>query len=710
VLFVVYRPEWWGCFDSLCVQECEKEHVTCHVMLIPRYERDKNTGIRDENKRHFDLKAMPELPSNAVLLDYEKFSSEQRFDRIYIHNPYDNTYVVDSVDEAYYSVNLKKQTDKLIYVPHLLYMGGLPENMLYCPVYEHVDAIYLSDERVRYSLDVRYDEKVELVPCGILEYLDKLNAKKDAECLGEEDGSRRKRLLYCVSFEDLFYGTEKQIQKMWDVFRYMPTRDDIEFVFRPDENIRARYRELPGNIVVKYEELLSYYKGKNIGILDESLNPYQAAVEADGIMTAGHPMSALFSVQGKYVLYVDRESRPIPTEEDRCIPSIWACTVEEKDGEIIVWFVPERTRLICRMELSKGQVEIVSEVPDEVVTWSNYIDIAKVGECLYLAPFMSNGIWKYDLEKKVFCKWYLPGAEEVCMSRIVPYENWLYFIPRNYPGIIKYHLDTEEIRIIDDWVEVLDSCVASDKKKEPYFIWAIRREGNMLYMASSKCDVWIEMNLDTDEWRVEKMGLEGLRFADMVKDGENVYLFPYRGADIVQWNCRTKESRVLYTVKESGAVPHVYAGDVKDEIIAFPVTAEKILVVSKRQDKLVGTKTEGLPCHKEDYISESLKLSNMGYRFVRQLQKGVFLAYEQYDGAFLLINEEFQVEQKVICRVLKKEIAKQSCEVWMREEYKLGFGGQLYERMELPVIIDCFAKEKWVSDREIRSFWENYLR
>lgn len=706
VLFVVYRPEWWGCFDSLCRQECSQEHIICYVMPIPRYDRDNNSKAMDRNRKHFQPEALTELPNKAKVVDFKTFSLDQMFDRIYIHNPYDNASAMDSVDAAFYSGNLKKCAKKLIYVPHLLYMGGMPESMSQCPVYDNVDAIFLSDRRVRYSLDVKYDKKVEIVPCGILEYLDKLKKQKQKS---ETIRNEKKRLLYCISFEDLFYGTEKQIQKMWDIFKYMETRDDIEFVFRPDEDIPFRYFGLQGEIRKKYEELVAYYKAKGAGIYDEGTNPYQAAVEADGILTAGHPMSAMFSVQGKCVLTVDRESRAIPTVEDRCIPFLCGTTIVETEQEVEVWFVPPRTKLICRMTIPNGEVEIVAEIPDEIATWLNYIAVEKVESCLYFAPFFSNGIWKYDLKSKRFSKTYLPKAEGSYMTGIVHYGEYLYMIPRNYPGIVKYHMETEEIQIIDGWIEELEQYVTPDCKKEPYFVWGIKREANMLYLASSNCNVWMEMNLDTDKWKIREIGDRGLHFINYAKSGENVWLLPRNGIEIVKWNCVTNESNVIYRAKGLDVLgsPYEFLVDIGCKLVALPQKADNVLVIDKQGFEQPRKIADKIPCDETYYCSKYLKQINLGYQDVKKLQNGKLLVYESYDGCFLLLNEQLVVEEKIPCRIPINMVKEQQHMIWEKEQCRENFSGRLHEGYSFPAMVDYFIVQN--NQLEIKGYYKNFF-
>lgn len=702
VLFVVYRPEWWGCFDSLCRQECSRENVTCYVLPVPRYERDVDTKQVNFNRKHFCPEALTQLPTGAVLADFRTFSPDRRFDRIYTHNPYDNTNPMDSADAAYYSASLKACTDRLIYVPHMLYLGGLPDGMKRCAVYKNADAILLSDERVRYALDAEYDGKVELVSDGISEYLDRLGKQRDA--VRTDGKNRKKRLLYCVSFADLFYGTEKQLRKMWDIFQYMEGRKDVELVFRPDEDIPARACELNQGIYREYQALVAYFRERKIGAYDENPNPYQAAVEADGIMTAGHPLSAMFSVQGKPVLWVDREHHPVPTAEERCTPCIWAAALEETEDGAEAWFVPFRTRLLCRMRLrtkagehagrENGRAEIVAEVPEELAAGANYANLIKAGDTVWLSPYESDGIWKYDLGSGRLEKHYLPSTVPGSVTLTIPYGESLYLIPRNYPGIVKYHMTSGRLQLIDGWVKEIDEGASPECRKNPYFIWAVRQEQDRLYMASSKCDAWLELDLHTDCWKVRSMNLPGRCFIDMVKDGDWVWLLPFDGQELIRWNCETGESKVIYVAEKAEAKysPYERLLDCGDELIAFPKRANRLLVIPKKENGEIRELTQGLPCGEKDYPSEFMAQFKTGYQLVERLHDGRILAYEYYDGAFLLLDEKLCILEKVPCRLPPEAVKRQQSILWEREQCQSGFTGVLHEGYSLSAMLDFFVE------------------
>lgn len=68
-------------------------------------------------------------PSYVPVTKYDEYDFEaQRQDEIYIHNGYDSYNIVTSVRPFFYSDNLKKFTDCLIYIPYFVLAEPDPEN------------------------------------------------------------------------------------------------------------------------------------------------------------------------------------------------------------------------------------------------------------------------------------------------------------------------------------------------------------------------------------------------------------------------------------------------------------------------------------------------------------------------------------------------------------------------------------------------------
>lgn len=751
VLFVVYRTEWWGCLDGYCRQECAREDVTCYVMPIPRYERDDITYKANFNKVHFHPEKLTGiLPEGAHMADRKTFSLEQDFERIYIHNPYENGCLTDTVELKYYASSLRQHTKKLIYVSHL--MDLIPEDYANCKVYDYVDAIYVSNERTRFALDVKYDSKVEVAPSGLLVYLDRL-AEKVNGCKAPEkyedsqhnilpQGDNPKtaapmKLLYCVSYNDLYEGTEKQLQKMSEIFEYVKRNSNIQLIFRPDEDIRARRQTLDEKIWKGYRQLVTYFKRNRIGIYDKSPDLYEAAVYADGIISRSHPMNLLFSIQGKYVLQVGlAQQRTVFPEEERCIPVIWDAAVTEKEGGIELLFVPLGTRLICRMIIPEGaeqkaggsslnlaavtgsapEVEVLAEVPDEVMAGLNYMYIRRQEECLYLIPGASDGIWKYNMNTGYFGKAYLPDFVPGPASAVFSYDRYLYMAPSVYPGIVKYDTVTEEITVIDGWVRDLDAGVSEECAKEPYFSWAAVQEGHMLYLASSKRDIWMEFDMETDTWKLRPMNLPGQRFVHMVKDGEWVWLLPYVGDEIALWNCVSGEGRTVCRLEnqngEQGFSMYLFGLDLGDSIAAFPQRlTDHILIIPKSAGRDAIKKiSKGIPCSPQDCPSEYRKNFGCGYEMVKRLDNGLILAYEYYEGTFMLLDGKLNLIRRIPCRLPIETVRQQLDVSWKNAQVRSGYSGRISEGGSISVMMENFLRHGRENREEIREYYRKHYR
>lgn len=70
-------------------------------------------------------------------------------DIIYIHNPYDDINLVTRVDSRYYSWNLKKYCEKLVYVPYYKWVDGVSSASFKSAMYHADYTVQSSDDAVK---------------------------------------------------------------------------------------------------------------------------------------------------------------------------------------------------------------------------------------------------------------------------------------------------------------------------------------------------------------------------------------------------------------------------------------------------------------------------------------------------------------------------------------------------------------------------------
>ena len=111
------------------------ESCEAYVMPIPYFERKTDYTFGD---MHYEGDLFPD---DVPILNYQHVSlSEMHSDVIYIHNPYDNGNLVTSVAPQYYSAELKKHTDILVYIPYFATSGGMGDGQRSCFAYQNTDS------------------------------------------------------------------------------------------------------------------------------------------------------------------------------------------------------------------------------------------------------------------------------------------------------------------------------------------------------------------------------------------------------------------------------------------------------------------------------------------------------------------------------------------------------------------------------------------
>ena len=116
LLFLPYKASMWTSFES--IYQCAASDPDCQasVVPIPYYE------IGDSLKEPVMRYEGDCLPTGVPIVKWEDYRlEEERPDIIFIHNPYDDGNNLTSVHPFYYSSNLKKYTQCLVYSPYFTF-------------------------------------------------------------------------------------------------------------------------------------------------------------------------------------------------------------------------------------------------------------------------------------------------------------------------------------------------------------------------------------------------------------------------------------------------------------------------------------------------------------------------------------------------------------------------------------------------------------
>ena len=309
VVFLPYKASMWDSLESVWKAADADENTDAYVIPIPYYDRYPGGDLGEE---HYEGDLYPEY---VPVTHYNEYDFQgRRPDAIYIHNPYDGDNYVTSVHPFFYSKNLKKFTDKLIYIPYFVLKEIDPENQTavenmkhFCitPGAFHADKIVVQSENMKkIYVNVLTDFMKEHSGKDTREYwqkkilglgspkMDKVMAtqKEDVvmpeewlKVIKKEDGSRKKIIFYNKSVHALLDHNENMIRKIKNVMQvFKENQEETALLWRPHPLMEATIKSIRPGLWEEYKDIVDTYRAEGWGIYDDTADMDRAVVLSDG--------------------------------------------------------------------------------------------------------------------------------------------------------------------------------------------------------------------------------------------------------------------------------------------------------------------------------------------------------------------------------------------------------------------------------------------
>lgn len=329
-VFLPYKASMWDSLESVWMAAKEDKDCDVYVVPIPYYDRNPDGTF---SKYHYEG---DEIPDYVPITHYENYDIQKRWpDIIFIHNPYDQYNYVTSVDPRFYSTELKKRTDKLVYIPYFILDDIDPDDQKavegmahFCTVSGVLNAnrVIVQSENMRKAYinvlvkecgeETRaYWEKTIL---GIgSPKLDKVQGTKKEELkipeewleiIRKPDGEWKKIILYNTSVSALLEHQEKMLEKMQSVFQvFIENKEEIALFWRPHPLIEATISSMRPQLWVEYQKIVEKYREDGWGIYDESPELDRAIALCDGYYGDHSSLVQLCQDVGKPIMIQDVE-------------------------------------------------------------------------------------------------------------------------------------------------------------------------------------------------------------------------------------------------------------------------------------------------------------------------------------------------------------------------------------------------------------------
>lgn len=144
IVFFPYKASMWTSFESIWKCAVQDEECDAKVVPIPYCEYEDWSGELVE--RYEIAKYPPYVP----LVHYKRYSLEaERPDIAFIHNPYDDTNTLTSILPDFYSTNIKKYADLLVYSHYFVfdsYIKGYSDAFIISKAIVNSDKIIVQSE------------------------------------------------------------------------------------------------------------------------------------------------------------------------------------------------------------------------------------------------------------------------------------------------------------------------------------------------------------------------------------------------------------------------------------------------------------------------------------------------------------------------------------------------------------------------------------
>ena len=258
VLFLPVKAKHFGSMRMAYEMEAATPDTDVYVMPLPYYYKEYDGSFKDE--MHIDTEEF--IKANIPVTDYSRFDLSLLCpEKIYINSAYDEYNMAVSVDTRFYARNVKKYTEKLIYIPYFKLMEFDRANypcwynmQYYCTVPGVVmaDKVYVQSENTRKAYIDKLNEWV-----GDEKYTEIWEQKIDVYDDGFEehsedelrDAGSKKTIVWFVSAGSLAEFGDRYIEKAYrnlDVFALSKDKLKVLLISEPflDEMIKTYSDEL----------------------------------------------------------------------------------------------------------------------------------------------------------------------------------------------------------------------------------------------------------------------------------------------------------------------------------------------------------------------------------------------------------------------------------------------------------------------------------
>lgn len=334
-VFLPYKASMWGSLESVWRAAEADPDCDTYVIPIPYYEKNIDGSL---GEMHYEGGGYPDY---VPIMRYNAFDFNDHWpSMIFIQNPYDEYNCAVSVDPFFYSANLKKYTDKLIYIPYFMTDEISSEDQraianMECyvtvPGVVHADKVIVQSENIRQLYidklaefageNTRQIWEEKIWGMGSPEEDRRDITQKDKISVPEQwkerarkgNGSYKKVIMYYTALNGFVRNRELAIEKVRSAFSAFNTKkEEILVLWRSDPLIEAVLEKTAPKDYRMYCLLEKEYCENVLWLHDEELDDEMMASFCDAYYGDTSAIIQKFKNKGKAVLIQNPEPVNVP--------------------------------------------------------------------------------------------------------------------------------------------------------------------------------------------------------------------------------------------------------------------------------------------------------------------------------------------------------------------------------------------------------------
>lgn len=570
-VFLPYNASMWDSLESVWKAADEAEGCDAYVIPIPYNNRNPDGSFKEERWEG------GQYPDYVPITRYQDYNFEEHHpDLIFIHNPYDDLNMVTSVRPFFYSSNLKKYTDNLIYIPYFILDEISPDNQMVVDSIQHfctlpgvlnADKVIVQSEGIRQiyvnvltknaGKDTRSYWENKILGIGSPKMDKVLNTEREKLQIPEEwmriiqklDGSLKKIIFYNTSIGALLQHDGEMLGKMKDTFKtFKESSENVALLWRPHPLIKATIESMRPQLWREYKELVERYREEGWGIYDDSPDVERAIALSDAYYGDKSSLVAMCRSTQKNILI---QNVNMGIGQEYSYGGLTAAVLFDN----YIWGTANEFNALMKINIKTNNIELIERFPEEDdFTTALFGDMVHIDGKLVFAPMSASNIVIYEIVSRKFTL--IPVDEGIANNSKLYKENYkffkaviqdrdIYFVGCSFPAIIRMNVDTYQLTYITEWADVLDGYISD--WNDTYFRSVHISKEQEMWMPSCSCNVLIKFSLLEGSFQYFTIGKRENHFCDIEYDGKLFWLSSKNGHELISWD--PSKFSIIHTVE-----------------------------------------------------------------------------------------------------------------------------------------------------------------